>query len=334
MNRDNFKQLLDKFLAGKTNPAEEQLLFDVYEEFQKDSIPLDTNLTQEENQKIIKEILFAEQEPESKPLTPAISFRLRIAASIGLLLACTLVTWIGRSKWLAIIDPVHTITVLTKPGEKKKVKLPDNTWVWLNSGSSLSYPDVFRDSLRIVRLSGEAHFDVTHNADQPFIVETNQLSVRVLGTVFNVKAYAKDKKTETALIRGSVLVKVHDLPNRKVVLHPSEKLVVYPKMKMDTGSDSTLQLEKINHTESANSVVETDWTQNRLSFTNESFEQIAADMERWYGVKITFENEEIKQSRFTGSVSSRTSLWTVLETLKLTRQFSYKKMKDNLLHIY
>lgn len=100
-------------------------------------------------------------------------------------------------------------------GETKDVKLSDGTKVKLNAGSTFTYPEVFSASSREVTLKGEGFFEVQKNPKRPFLVHTDKFIVKVLGTVFNVKAYATDKKVETTLLSGKILVELNDRPEKK-----------------------------------------------------------------------------------------------------------------------
>src|SRR5258708_5365973 len=129
------------------------------------------------------------------------------------------------SKQLSIASgPINQVS--TRNGSRTKIVLPDGSQVWLNSGSNLTYTKEFGTRLREVELSGEAYFDVVKNPEQPFIIHTRQIDVKVVGTAFNVKSYPGERRTETTLIRGRVEVMIHNRPDEKIVLKPNEKLVV------------------------------------------------------------------------------------------------------------
>jgi transmembrane sensor len=116
--------------------------------------------------------------------------------------------------------------VQTRMGTRTNLLLPDGTTVWLNAGSTLTYPLPFTGPNREVILEGEAFFDVAKNPTHPFIVHASSVNIRVLGTSFDVKAYARDKTMETTLIRGSIEVTLRNRPQSRIVLKPNEKLVV------------------------------------------------------------------------------------------------------------
>jgi hypothetical protein len=118
-------------------------------------------------------------------------------------------------------------SIVTRNGNKSKINLPDGSQVWLNAGSRLDYNNEnFNRDSREVELTGEAFFDIAHNAAKPFIVRSGNMRIRVLGTSFNVKAYPGEDNMETSLIRGSVEITINDKPGNVFVLKPNEKLVV------------------------------------------------------------------------------------------------------------
>ena len=144
--------------------------------------------------------------------------------------------------------------IATLPGTHSKTILPDGSTVWLNAGSKLTYNKNFNTATREVELSGEAYFDVKKDEHHPFIIHTSAMHIKVLGTAFNVKSYPGDKSSETSLIRGSIEVTMNNRPQEKIILHPSEKLVVMNRIETKKDEDetkpepiSTVTLSKINY---------------------------------------------------------------------------------------
>ncbi len=146
----------------------------------------------------------------------------------------------------AIARQVNEIS--TRPGSKSKVELPDGSVVWLNAGSTLTYDKDFGKENRAVTLIGEGFFDVTKNKEKPFIISTESISIKVLGTVFNVKAYKEDKQTETSLIHGSIEVTIKNRPNDKIILSPSEKLIVENSILKNVQKENENNSDKIKRT--------------------------------------------------------------------------------------
>jgi transmembrane sensor len=228
----------------------------------------------------------------------------------------------------------------TGPGERKSFQLPDGSKVMLNAGSSLSLAKNFNISTREIQLVGEAFFDVSHNARKPFIIHTSLIDVKVLGTVFNVKAYPTDKVTETSLLRGLVMVTVRGKESKEIVLHPNEKIVL-PNQLNDAPTDPSrphaagpsreekkYKIAGLTYNSADSSSTEFSWTENRLIFSNDNFEEIAARLERWYNVTIRFSDEAPKQYRFTGTFDRKT-IEQVLEALQLSRPFKFEIKEGN-----
>ncbi len=222
------------------------------------------------------------------------------------------------------------------PAERKSFQLPDGSTVMLNSGSTLEILDGFNTHTREVKLNGEAFFDVTHNANVPFVIHTSSMKVKVLGTVFNIKAFPGETLSETTLIKGSVEVTLLNKSGKKVILHPNQKIIVPNRPVGELVSEKALAILKggdymikgLSYREADSSMVETEWTDNKLAFDDKSLEEIASQLERWYDVKITIENDAVKLLHFSGMFHQKT-LTQVLNYLQLTsRSFQYKITED------
>jgi len=237
--------------------------------------------------------------------------------------------------------------IFSPRGQRTHVILPDQTKVWLNSESSLRYAVAYNQSSREVYLEGEAYFEVEKNPKKPFYVQTTALKVKVYGTKFNLKAFPSEKNIEATLIEGKLSIMPLDRPkttNQEIFLLPKEKLI-YEKHTDNISAtkksispiaaikkDATEPLpEKITGEENIflekniNTKNEMLWKEGKLIFTNETFADLSIKLERWYDVKIHFENEKIKEFRFTG-VFDKETVDQAMEALKLSspRSYSYK----------
>jgi ferric-dicitrate binding protein FerR (iron transport regulator) len=230
--------------------------------------------------------------------------------------------------------------ISTRNGSKTNIVLPDGTKVWLNAGSKLTYDETFGENFRNVILTGEAYFDVVHNADKPFVIHTSAIDIKVLGTEFNVKSYPGERTTEASLIRGSIEVTLKDKRAEKIVMKPNEKLVVSnedmveatissPAKKRHEQSAPIISLEHLNYFSLDSTILETSWVINRLVFEDESFEQVATRMARWYGVDFEFRNEDIKRLRFTGNFKNET-VEEALKAMQITADFKYRITDKNI----
>ncbi|MBE9601536.1 FecR family protein [Pedobacter sp. MC2016-24] len=233
----------------------------------------------------------------------------------------------------------QNLTVLSnKAGEKRTFTLPDGTIVILNNDSELSYQKSFNQKDRIVKLSGEAYFEVVHDKYKVFRVHTKMLEIKDLGTIFNVKAYPNDKYTEASLIEGSIELKVINSPSARVILKPKEKILVDNQSTTSANEHknsktNTPEAYKITTTTEnplVKTITEIDWVSSRLTFNDENFDSISKRLERWYGVKIIFENNAIKTYRFVGTFNNQ-NLIEVLNILKLSNDFNYRKEGNSII---
>ena len=236
--------------------------------------------------------------------------------------------------------------IVTKNASKTKIVLPDGSVVWLNADTKLWYYKSFGNTLREVYLNGEAFFDVTKNPAKPFVIHTKLLDIKVLGTQFNVRSYPNDKTIETSLVRGLVQVTLHSRPDEKYFLKPNEKLVVLNTNTVDSLNvqkqvpaisknldDNIVAIKNLTPLQSNDSIkIETAWTKNRLCFTDENFEEVAHQLERWYDVQIVFKNNKYKDIRLNGSFVNET-LTQALDALKFSTNFHYD-IKDKTVTIY
>lgn len=225
-------------------------------------------------------------------------------------------------------------TFVAAYGEKKNIQLPDGTVVILNAGSKIEINESFGVSTRNVYLEGEAFFDVKHNVNLPFIVHTSAMDVKALGTAFNVKAYLNEKITETSLIRGLVEVTLKEANNRVMLLYPNQKIEWEHLMVKTANNPSSMVSQKapLNIVDSLmKKLVPTDdgdikeiaWKENKLIFDDDLFGDVAISLERWYGIKIEFKDDTIRNYRFTGTFEKE-DLHTMLDFFKESRHFNYK----------
>ncbi len=267
------------------------------------------------------------------PLVKRISTKARVFKTPILSVMLALVMMIGFYCLSSSVDTSPDIEIVAGKGLRKKIALPDGTVVWLNSDSKISYKaNIGESRKRVVFLTGEAFFDVSHRQNRPFIVRTDQFSIKVLGTTFNVRAYPIDKKSEATLIDGSIELSVNDKPQQKIVLNPSEKFALVQKKKSNANDDNqanqdvTLMIESIDPVQIGNReyIEETSWKDSQLVFKNESFEEIKPKLERWFNVHIQFKAEKAKSYHFTG-VFKNENLREALTAMQLIKPFNFKQ---------
>lgn len=352
MSQEQFWILLTRKIAGEASPeelAELEKLVQQHPEWQYALQNLEdiwnshppTDLTEEEDAYLIhlhrmqeKNIPFSKKEEEDAAVfemeAPRSNKRRRLAwITAGIAVAASVAAIFffkpgtGNKKEIASINEIST-----RLGSKTRIQLPDGSIVWLNAGSKLIYDKDFGKEERPVTLSGEGFFDVVRDPSKPFIVRTTNIEVRVLGTVFNVKAYPEDKSSETSLIHGSLEVSIKSRPRDKIILSSNEKLVVENKtlIPKDSLSDDkelpVMSLNQIKHNPLDNSVNETQWIDNKLVFDNEPFADIAVKMERWFGVEIEITDSSLAAKRMTGKFE-RENIEQALEGLSYASTTSF-----------
>lgn len=263
----------------------------------------------------------------------------KVAAMISGILLTGMLTWFYFSAKQGSRVETVSLKFATEKAERKSFVLPDGSKVVLNAESHISLSDHFNEKDRVVELSGEAFFDVTHDTSRPFVVKTNNMDVQVLGTAFNVKAYDGDETSETSLIRGSVELSLKK-EHKKVTLSPNEKYLLRTsdsKTNNQTAASSPLSivasgLLPVRVSQKDTAIVEVSWTENKLVFVDEPFEALVKQLGRWYGVNIEIVDPALKNISFTASFRNE-GIEDVLATLQFIKAFNYER-KNNTIMIY
>lgn len=200
---------------------------------------------------------------------------------------------------------------VAKPGEKVRFILSDGTQVHLNSGSRLEYPETFGGTTREVRLQGEAYFDVAHDEVHPFIVHTEEIRTKVLGTSFDVRSYPGEDEAFVAVAEGKVAVleSVPDITSSEGNNYNNYRVVLEANQWTNFRSADP---SFITQTGDISKMIA--WNEDVLFYENEELEEVAYQLERWYGVNIHFADDEIKDCVIQGE-HRRETLDNVLETI-------------------
>lgn len=213
----------------------------------------------------------------------------------------------------SVTEEYHTLKV--PRGGEYTLFLADGTKVFLNAESSLKYPVHFAGDLRKVKLKGEAYFEVKRDPVRPFIVDVNDLQVKVLGTSFGVRAYAEEENIWTTLVAG----KVHVLTGGKEFnLNPSEQ-AVYHK-----GANAV----KIA---SVDTELYVGWKDGRLVFDNCPLEQILRDLGRWYSFEVFYANQQAREIPFSLNVRKHEKFAQVLELMRNTGKVQFEINKNTVI---
>jgi len=199
-------------------------------------------------------------------------------------------------------------TIETPKGGQYQLIMPDGTRVWLNAMSSLKFPVNFGATERKVELNGEGYFEVAHNKKIPFRVSVPGQQLEVLGTHFNVNAYANEKAIRTTLLEGSVMVQ-EDAQSKQVILSPGMQSVI---------AGGKLSVKEVD-TELA-----VAWKNGSFVFNNDNLEGIMRQVSRWYDVDVEYKNEGARARLFSGSISRFENASQVLDILELTGMVHFK----------
>lgn len=193
-----------------------------------------------------------------------------------------------------------TNKIMVPSGGRFQLRLSDGTKVWLNAATSLEYPVVFGKGERVVSLMGEAFFEVANDPSRPFIVSTPGSSVQVLGTSFNVSVYHDDDFMETTLVSGAL----------RVVSPNGQTSMLAP------GQQHRLNQKTLEQTVSqVDTKFFTSWREGVIYFNKVSLRELSVKLERWYDVRITFENEKAGRLIFSGAVENSRKLDFILKLI-------------------
>jgi len=214
------------------------------------------------------------------------------------------------------VKPVENHTIYVPRGGEYTLVLADGSKVYLNSETRLTFPSYFDNNQRKVTLTGEAYFEI-EKENTPFIVQTNDMQIKVLGTSFNVNAYQDNLFANTTLVEGSVEVYANDAPE-PLSLKPGENL----------------NFDKSSHTISVNQVNTeeyTAWIKGEFAFRNQPLGEIFSQLRRWYDFEILYEDQAIQTMRFTGSAEKGRPLDYLLNLIQSVTDVKYKYKEDKIM---
>lgn len=258
----------------------------------------------------------SKEEPgiRKKSILRYLSWKSAVAAGVAAALAIVLL-FHGRSNQKNIQVKLASLEKKqNSKGMKSTIQLGDGSKVWLNADTKIQYPPLFEGNTREVYLNGEAFFEIARNPQKPFIIHLANGTVRVLGTSFNIRAYDNEKIVETSVATGKVAFipkyentnKMQDTffltPNNKVrYIFNEDKVSVLPTLASDDKA----------------------WTEGRMIFKAMRLQDIATELERNFGKKVVFADDDSKEYILTGSFENNT-LEEIMYYLSRTKGFFYK----------
>ncbi|MBN1185749.1 MAG: FecR family protein [Bacteroidales bacterium] len=270
-------------------------------------------------------------------------FRRAVSVAAAILIAFVLgglATWYFFSAKKLPDMNAQTYNVTTPYGTRSELSLADGTRVWLNAGSSLAYSENFNVTTREVKLIGEAYFQVAKNKEIPFVVKSDGLQIKALGTAFNVKAYPGDEELSTTLIEGKIVVEGKSLDEGRFsyTLNPGQNIKVIRSVKEEKANQANIQdrkhaadeMKPIRHNiktisleSDVNTLLYTSWKDKRWVIQQESFSNLVTMLERRYNVNIRFNQAEMEGISFSGIIENET-LEQVIHIIQLTAPVNYE----------
>lgn len=201
---------------------------------------------------------------------------------------------------------IHTLS--TTKGGTYRLRLPDQSEVWLNASSSIKFPASFAaQKVREVELTGEAYFEIAKDKAHPFIVKTNQQEVQVLGTHFNINSYRDNNKTTTTLLEGSL--RVVNKAHQGVIIKPGEQSV------LSGDKDIVVAPAAIKNVMA--------WKNGYFRFNAETIEDIMQKVARWYDIEVIYQGK-ISNEKFSGNISRNKNISEVLNMLSYSNAVRFK----------
>ena len=202
---------------------------------------------------------------------------------------------------LAEMEQEQKVSIYTNNGVKGNVVLPDGSTVWLNSATLLTYPVSFKGDTREVELVGEAYFQVVNDSLHPMIVSTGKnFYVEVLGTTFNLKAYANDNTSQATLYSGEIKVHTENEVTKEykeLLLKPMETILI------DEKSSTTLISDIVSNKE-----INAEWKEGILIFKDTPLSEVIKRVHRWHGVQFTVKDSSILNYKITASFNSESAV--------------------------
>lgn len=319
MKTERIQYLLKKYLSHNCSQAEKKELNFLIDTLQDKELKAEfrtlwinysseATLSEEDSQYILTNILSNKKTvtltQRRKPARPIYFRAISVAASLLILISVGIYLKNENSK--QGVDAVVAKAVLTLPEQAtsyiRNITLADGSMVILQKGSTIKVNSDFGNKKREIALTGEAYFDIKHDAKRPFIIHTGAVKTTVLGTAFNIKAWPNQKNVVVLVTRG------------KVKVEKQEKTLAFLTKNM--------QLKVLDQENEPAEIVEvaaekivTNWTHEDLIFTNTSFDNITKVLSKRYGVNITIKDEELSKSLIVTSFSGRESLSSVLNVL-------------------
>ena len=275
-------------------------------------LSLSHNSADKEN--AITELRILKQQERRKKIKRIIYRSVGYAAAISLIIVTTLffATNEKSDERLIVQTPAGKQELYVPIGQRARLTLPDGTVAWLNAGSTLSYPSVFSGE-RKVSLSGEAYFEVIKDEERPFIVETETVNIKALGTSFNVSSYPRAEYQNTILLDGVVKIYTPNNESEGVILSPGQQLFYEDGLfRKELFTDYNVLL----------------WKDGIYSFENVKLDAIISKLELYFDVDIIINCPTILEKEYTGKFRQNDGVMEILRIIRKIHPFNIIKNED------
>ncbi len=315
MEKFNLKNIIDKYLSGSNTEKEKKLLDSFYDSYADEKTEID-NIEKKNIEENVRAEIVRKTGIKRKHRRSRYSRYTGIAASIIIFI----LLGTGLLYYNGVFDSKPVLVwneKVTQNGEKSTLTFLDGTKIILNGGTKLKYNTNPGKSTREVYLEGEAYFEVAHFHDKPFIVYSGDIFTTVLGTKFDVKAFAKENKIKVSLVEGSVKVnKAKTNENdRTVQLKPNRQLTFDRNKDLITVGSFDLQ-ETIG------------WKDNILKFSDDPLVNVFKRLERAFGIEFELADTSYASRKFTGDFDND-SFWTIVKVITKLTGLNYKTVEEN-----
>lgn len=290
----------------------EKELNEIIDQCWEDSADIRTSFIEHERYRAEAQLLLKKLKRKETNFKPSTVYK--YAAACIVLLISGLSLFLFQPKNNSQEEPLLYSEIYVPNGEKKSLTLPDGTKITLNSGSYLRYPSQFTGDKRIIAINGEAFLDVSRDTGKQFIVKTEKVDIKVLGTSFNVKAYDADQQVMVSVRTGKVQV---DLPEASMNLKPDEIIILDKE-------NGALERRSIDNWKT------TTWMTGGLFFNKTPLETVAKELERCYNCNIVIENDKLKSEVVYGEHSNE-SLESVLNSIEYALGIKYRKDENRII---
>lgn len=250
---------------------------------------------------------------KTKKIRRIMSHAVNYAAVITLLILSTYWLTTSHIESQQLVADVEN-TLYVPAGQRVQLTLQDGTEVWLNSQTKLTYPALFSENERRVTVEGEAFFDVAKNPEKPFIVSSQGVEMKVLGTKFNVYSYPGKETIQTSLLEGGLEVYFPNAESQAVILKPEEQVTI---------KGNQMKVGSLPHADYFL------WRDGIYSFINEPLIDILKKLELYYDVKIIVKDKSIYNWEYTGKFRQRDGIDQILHMIQRIHKFKISKDEEN-----